>query len=372
MAINLPNPRRMLLIAKRDFLGYIKTWGFWISFFLPFICGGIGFFAATLDINMQAYRAVFDKLSLIMTDNEHDVLMDRLERNGLDAAQSYLSSVQPEIAARVKIPVPDIIFVAPPASTIEDLQPYLKGKKSFRINGELAALDGVLHLHNNSETGGLSAHYWSPNINSERLPNLAKSYFRDLAANRYLEGAGLSLEGYQDSRSSSIALQSFNPNKKLGADKASQAVTMEDRLPFIVALVLTVFLWLTIFSGSYMLLTSMLEEKLNKLLEMMLSSVQFSEVIIGKLLGVAALTLAAMLPYILLGIGPRNCARSCRVFPAENAIFLWAIFNARLFILRLAVYCGWLAGAVDAGRADFNHADYPYSHRLYYDCACGA
>ena len=331
MAINLPNPRRTLLIAKRDFLGYIKTWGFWISFFLPFICGAIGFFAATLDLdlttsryeailddtgqhavkieqrfneqNMATYRVVFDKLSLVMTDNEHDILMERLERNGLEAAQSYLSSVQPEIAARVKIPVPDIIFVAPPASTIEDLQPFLKGEKSFRINGELAALDGVLHLHDNSETGGLSAHYWSPNINSERLPNLAKSYFRDLAANRYLEGAGLSLEGYQDSRNGSIALQSFNPNKKLGADKASQAVTMEDRLPFIVALVLTVFLWLTIFSGSYMLLTSMLEEKLNKLLEMMLSSVQFSEVIIGKLLGVAALTLAAMLPYILLGIG---------------------------------------------------------------------
>jgi len=52
-----------------------------------------------------------------------------------------------------------------------------------------------------------------------------------------------------------------------------------------------------------MLLTSMLEEKLNKLLEMMLSTVQFSEVILGKLVGVAALTMTAMMPYMLLGIG---------------------------------------------------------------------
>jgi len=61
-------------------------------------------------------------------------------------------------------------------------------------------------------------------------------------------------------------------------------------------------LWLTIFSGAYMLLTSMLEEKLNKLLEMMLATTRFSEIILGKLLGVAALTLSMMAPYILVGI----------------------------------------------------------------------
>ena len=331
MAMTLPNPRRTLLIAKRDFLGYIKTWGFWISFFLPFICGGIGVFAATLDIdltssryeailddtgehavkieqrfneqNMAIYKGIFDKLSLLMPADEHDILMDRLARNGLKDAESYLESVQPQIAARVKVPVPDIIFVAPPASKIEDLQPYLKSEKSILVNGKRAMLDGVLHIKKGSDEGGLSANYWSPNINSNRLPNLAQDYFRERAGNSYLEAGGLSLKGYQDSRSGAITLQSFNPNKDVNAGATSQAVTMEDRLPFIVALVLTVFLWLTIFSGSYMLLTSMIEEKLNKLLEMMLSSVQFSEVIIGKLLGVAALTLAAMLPYILLGIG---------------------------------------------------------------------
>ena len=66
MMARLPNPRRTLLIAKRDFIGYIKTWGFWISFFLPFICGAIGVFAATLDISLTSsrYEAILD-LSLI-------------------------------------------------------------------------------------------------------------------------------------------------------------------------------------------------------------------------------------------------------------------------------------------------------------------
>jgi len=35
------NMRRTFLIARRDYLGYVKTWGFWISFFLPFVIGAI-------------------------------------------------------------------------------------------------------------------------------------------------------------------------------------------------------------------------------------------------------------------------------------------------------------------------------------------
>ena len=62
------------------------------------------------------------------------------------------------------------------------------------------------------------------------------------------------------------------------------------------------YLWMSVFSGSYMLLTSMLEEKMNKLLEMMLASTRFSEIIFGKLLGIAALTLTATLPYVLIGL----------------------------------------------------------------------
>ena len=332
MIAGVPNLRRTLLIAKRDFVGYIKTWGFWISFLFPFIGGAIGFFATTLDINLTTpryeavldasgvhaanieqrflerqadlYRKTYAGLGLALSPDQSEKLLMTLEAGGPDAAQAYLSKVQPELAKRTKLPIPDIIFVDPPAPTIEGLQPFLKGEKKITIDGERVNLDGVLHLSQTPETGLLQAGYWSSNINNNIVLNLAQGYFSDLAANDYLANGGLSLEGYNRARSGSIAMESFNPNKAVdGATGGSQLVTIEDKVPFYVAIVMSVFLWLTIFSGSYMLLTSMLEEKLNKLLEMMLSSVQFSEVIIGKLLGVAALTIMAMLPYIILAIG---------------------------------------------------------------------
>ena len=332
MSLTLPNFRRTVLIAKRDYVGYIKTWGFWISFFLPFIGGAIGIFATTLDINItqsryeailddsglhadgieklflerQAgiYRTAYEKLDFVMSDEQSEILLNTLDENGIDAAQKYLASVQPEIAKRAKLPLPDIVFVPPPAQTIEGLQPFLKGDKQMTIDGETVNLDGVLHLKKDEKTGLLAANYWSSNINSETLPNLAQTYFSDRAGSAYLAQGNLNIDDYRDARRGSINMESFNPNKKVETGSGgTQAVTIEDRLPFIVAVVMTVFLWLTIFSGSYMLLTSMLEEKLNKLLEMMLSTVQFSEVILGKLVGVAALTMTAMLPYMLLGIG---------------------------------------------------------------------
>jgi len=91
----------------------------------------------------------------------------------------------------------------------------------------------------------------------------------------------------------------FDPLKTVDDD---QGVNSSDTVPFIVATVLAFMLWLTVFSGAYMLLTSMLEEKLNKLLEMMLATTRFSEIILGKLLGVAALTLSMMAPYIIVGV----------------------------------------------------------------------
>lgn len=332
MRERLPNMRRTLLIAKRDFLGYVKTWGFWISFFLPFVFGAIGFFAATLDINLTnsryeailddsglhaaaieqrydekqkgQYRQVYENLDIILSDAQSETLLARLDSEGVEAAQSYLAQVQPELAKRTKLPVADIVFVALPADNIDGLQPYLRGEKTITVDGKNVNLDGVLHLRKDDEAGVISADYWSSNINSQALSNLAQGYFSDKAAEAYLASGNLNLEGYRDAKGGSVDMQSFNPNKKINADNGgSQAVTIEDRLPFIVALIMSVFLWLTIFSGAYMLLTSMLEEKLNKLLEMMLSSVQFSEIILGKLLGVAALTITAMLPYIVLGIG---------------------------------------------------------------------
>jgi len=194
-----------------------------------------------------------------------------LDADGTKAAQDFITENVPGLSTDYEAPKATFKFIDPPAKTLTGLLPYLKNEKQLDVDGESTALGGVL----------------------------ADRYLRRLARISYLETGGLDVKELD--RRVALAPESklFDPTKTV---EDAQDVNSSDTVPFIVAGVLAAMLWLTVFSGAYMLLTSMLEEKLNKLLEMMLATTRFSEIILGKLLGVAALTLSMMAPYILVGI----------------------------------------------------------------------
>lgn len=330
--MNLPslNLRRTLLIARRDYVGYIKTWGFWISFFLPFILMSIGVVISTMDLDFKPtrYETILDSTGrygapmiaqeearqkdierkalsaitkAILSDADAETLIKIYDTDGVKAARDYVDTKVPGLGKRLKIPTRNLIFIDPPANSIEAIQPYLKGEKQAQHEGQNVSLSGMLYL--SEEEGQLSAQYWSENVNSIAMQNMAQRFFREKSTAEYLEQGDLTLEGLADARKGALALQSFDPSKSSESGTEGQAVTDRDIIPYFVAMGLSIVLWFTVFSGSYMLLTSLLEEKLNKLLEMMLASTRLSEIMFGKLIGVAALTITAMLPYLILGAG---------------------------------------------------------------------
>jgi len=315
------NMRRTYLIARRDYLGYIKTWGFWISFFMPFIFMGLGLLASTWDFQVSPtrYETVLDetglhKTALIQLDkyNKDKVATEILltlgktllpeakaqefetlvEDQGLEAGHAYLDKKIPGASERVKPPEANMVFIDPPSNNLDALKIFMRGDKLAAYEGEEVKLNGVIHIY---EDDGVKADYWSPNFNNPEAERLAKRYFRQLATDGYLAGGNLSQDGLDAARGQAVEVNTFDPTKTDIKEGGSQKVTLTDRVPFIVAGILSGMLWLTVFSGAYMLLTSMLEEKMNKLLEMMLASTRFTEIIFGKLLGVAALTITAML-----------------------------------------------------------------------------
>ena len=324
-AVNL---RRTFLIARRDYLGYIKTWGFWISFLMPFIGMGFGIGFATLDVELSPprYETILDETgqyadgilalhednqsqkverfidglgAVTMTEAQEADIRETLERDGSVAAKAQIEREIPSLKGQLKSLDSKVNFVDPPAETLAASQEYLKGESLVQVDGKSRPLDGLLHITQTEE--GPKADYWSKNINAPDLKNLARDYFENRAEENYLATGNLTSEGLAEAKKGRLEVESFDPTK-VSDDTTSQAVTDADKVPYYVAAGLSIFLWLSVFSGAYMLLTSMLEEKLNKLLEMMLASTRFSEIIFGKLLGVAALTLTAMAPYILLAI----------------------------------------------------------------------
>lgn len=356
------NLRRTFLIARRDYLGYVKTWGFWISFLLPFIFGGFGFFMATADIDLSPtqYVTVIDetgdhkdglleiydemleerakkvmaaKIFFIEDKKKRTEFQRILDADGTKAAQDYISKNIPGLSTNYEAPVAEFEFVDAPSSTLEGLMPYLMGKTLLKVEDKDVNLGGVIVFKEGAEPTRPITQYWTSNVKKTYASDLSDWYLNRLARISYLEPKGL--DPLELDRRVALAPETalFDPTKTV---KDAQDVNRSDTVPFIVAAVLALMLWLTVFSGAYMLLTSMLEEKLNKLLEMMLSTTRFSEIILGKLIGVAALTLSMMAPYIIVGIFG---VVSYVFFGADQDVVkgLVSAFNAKMIIF-LIIY----------------------------------
>jgi len=356
------NLRRTFLIARRDYLGYVKTWGFWISFLLPFIFGGFGVLMATadIDINPTQYVAVIDntgdhedRLNALYAEMLEDrakaalstkafFIEDKDKRqdyqrilrvDGSKAAQDYIAENIPGLSTKYEAPEANFKLIEPPAQTLNELLPFLSGEKLMVLDGEDTQLGGAIVFEPGEAPAQPDAQYWSTNINKLDAPNFVNRYMRRLARIDYLEPKGLNVTELDRRVAAAPETKLFNPIKVTGDDKG---VNSSDTVPYVVATVLAFMLWLTVFSGSYMLLTSMLEEKLNKLLEMMLATTRFSEIILGKLLGVAALTLSMMAPYIIVGI---SGVIIYVAFGADQDVVkgLLSAFNAKMIIF-LIIY----------------------------------
>ncbi len=319
------NLRRIALIARRDFLGYVRTLGFWITVLGPvigIILGTLGISIANSaeptryvsildetgryeqliieDVNDRQDWLESEKIKLgakfVMTPEQFATLETKLENDGPEAGKTYLQSISPDLAARLPETPPTLVILDIEDLTSEDIKPYLSGEKTTP-NGQ--RLDGILEIKDNAGTP--EARFYSDRPGFEGLINNANRILRRDNLDKYFGETGLTRQGYSDAYNKYPAVTLINPFKKVTVDGGGQTVTLADRVPYFLAAGLSFFLWLTVFSGAYMLLMSMVEEKVNKALEMMLASTRFTEILFGKLLGVAALTVASMLPWVIMG-----------------------------------------------------------------------
>jgi ABC-2 type transport system permease protein len=88
----------------------------------------------------------------------------------------------------------------------------------------------------------------------------------------------------------------FSPKAADGGE-----VSWKDRLPMVLGLGGGFLLWSLIITGASILLNSVMEEKSNKILEVLLSSASATEILTGKVFGVALLTLTVLAAWALMG-----------------------------------------------------------------------
>jgi len=317
--------RRLLKIALREYLSYVRTVGFWLSMAgLPVIIG-IAIMAPTLiarsapapkmaiiDLSgrnltpviikeferqqsVRVAKAMAASATAAAGPKAGEAIMASYDAQGLKAAQTTFTSLAPKVAGSFKapsaevliVPAPDGVGAAPSAEAAgKALKPYLADETTRGLTyGAIISAD----------TKTLSVDFWSRNIGLQTLDDRLKDILRDEDRRIRLTQAGVPDALLKD-------IDTAEPSVRLRSPKSEgDQVSLRDRLPTVIGFAMAMGLWTVILSGAGILLNSVVEDKSSRVLEVLLASASTTEIMGGKILGVAAVTFSVLGIWLTLG-----------------------------------------------------------------------
>ncbi|MBI1264581.1 MAG: ABC transporter permease [Alphaproteobacteria bacterium] len=311
--------RAIYLIARREYLSYVATWGFWLSLLAVPVFAAIGAGVPALIQGSQPVRYFsvidetgrgVDEMIRARLESERRIeVRDRLELMAranageagaqaalaaFDADPDGLSGLDDAIAAAnlggargvLAASSSQRVLVDAPGAGLEDLRPYLTGDRTVTTPEGERGLFAVFVIRPAAD-GGIAMDYVSANLTSTGLRSEVTGFVRDFLRRDALETRGLSAQEADALLTLSPEVTTLDARPGAAADAE---VTTADRAPFVVAVMMAFVLWLAVFSVANMLLTSLIEEKGGKIIEVLMSTARFQDILIGKLAGVAAMS----------------------------------------------------------------------------------
>ena len=324
----------ILLVARRDYFAYVGAWGFWLS-----LLAGPLIIAALIIGPLFLSRAEPPRLLVVLAERPADAQVvtqafaDDARYRARREIGSYLDAAAPDqrapalaafdaapntnaavVAARAVVaahtpqalrafpsPSPRYIVVPPPAATIDGVKPYLDGQRALPDG---RSLYGALNVRRSQSAPAIE--YWSTNLSHQEPSVIAREALR-----RAMRLDALALHGVGQAEADRLdalepTAQQFDPRPSAPQGR----ITLRQRAPFYAALLLSFVLWSVVFSTANMLLSSVIEEKSNKILDTLLTSLTPLQLLVGKLLAVAGVSATLFLFWGALGGVLLNAAAS--------------------------------------------------------------
>ncbi len=322
---------RIMLIAHREVMAYVKTVGFWLSLLsLPFFAVLGGFVpmlmkraepvhAYVLVDETGAGASLAGKVRKVLSEQDQQMLMSSMslsavaegglegrnsvrkafETGGSEAGMAELKRVAPRAAESFKAPRSGFRELAAPQPLLSARGPEALDaaarewvQKDDAVDGQ--KLCGVVIL--SRKDGEPAARIWSRNANSNDVEPKIRDALAEVRREEAYAARGIDPAVMQAVGKSRPDVTLLSPRAVSGGE-----VSLRDRLPSLIGLMSGFMMWSLILTGATMLMNSVMEEKSNKILEVLLSSVTPTELLVGKVLGVAILTLTVMGGWALIG-----------------------------------------------------------------------
>ena len=256
----------------------------------------------------------------------------------------------------------------------DELKPYLRQDKRVEANGAAVPLAAAILIPPGLEdqivrpqsrppaaaarpaAAPRQIQYWSANASDNRLRDEVERAVNAEVHRREYLAHGIDGGVIQQIERTYVPFVSLNPKKEKGREAMGAADTIRQWAPS----AFVYLLWVGIFAVVQMLLTNTIEEKSNRIIEVLLSSVTPGELMMGKLMGIAAIGLTMVGAWVaaLFGVltwksgGASEVAgqvllvlRTSNLLPLFAVYFLLGYLMYAAFILSLGSVCNTLKEA---------------------------
>jgi len=304
---------RMFLIARREYAAYAMTVGFWLSLLAFPLFAVIGGAVPLLIRSSEPVREVVvveegpqaaglaasirDSLRRD-ADRQRERAAEAMVKAAAASGQASAATTQGAMGALSR---PALRIVATPAD-IASATPGQAQNEAVRRHltddtPKDERLDAVVFLTRDAQ-GKPAARVWSARATDDTVEDFVRDALRSANRRSVFESAGIDSSVVEATEKFRPEVKAFSPQST-----GSGEVSFRDRLPMLMGLAGGFLLWSLIITGASILLNSVMEEKSNKILEVLLSSASTTEILTGKVLGVALLTLTMLLAWGGLGVG---------------------------------------------------------------------
>jgi len=344
---------RTLLIARREYAAYAKTVGFWLSLLaLPLFAvlgGGVSLLAgssettrviAVVEDGPQAVGLAAAVRSALAEDgarrarNEREAV-EAVSRTtgglGGPAAQDTASSVSGERVRIVETPAA-IGTAAPGTAQQTAARDYLAADRP-----KADQIDAVVFL--TREGGEPGARIWTSRATDDRIETVVTAALKSANRKSVLESAGIDAGIVDRTEAFDPEVTAFSPKSVTGGE-----ISFRDRAPVFIGLGAGFLLWSLIITGASILLNSVMEEKSNKILEVLLSSASATEILAGKVFGVALLTLTVMAAWggmgaaALIFFAPERAVDVGQILLSGGMLAYFAVFMAGGYLMYAVLF----------------------------------
>jgi len=252
-------------------------------------------------------------------NDEVSALDGWVEGGGLDMALQMARPYLREDAPPFEEPRPQFIQAeipsgidtsASPGQIVEQMRPYLADERRLNVDGERVPLFALILIpedvnedivrpdslqtlmtDNNAPRG---VQYWTANLTDTRLSNAIQTSLNDAIRQQEYASRGINIQQVRAVQRTRMPVSQLDPNKAEGEEAVSFADTFRQWAPM--GFVYLIFI--SLMQSVQYLLSNTIEEKSNRIIEVLLASVTPSELMMGKLLGIGATGITTIVAWI--------------------------------------------------------------------------